>query len=166
MHTHEERKTLIQTALAEGKSLKEIGNLLGGVSRQRIYQLMDRYQIQTPEKRRKGYWKTQGNESQWLHRILCSRGIKGVEREKILKKFENNFPKVCPILGIPLQYGVPGQRNDTSASVDRILPDKGYTAENVEIISWRANRIKNNGTCQEFKQIFDYLSKYSFAKYN
>ena len=54
----------------------------------------------------------------------------------------------CPVLGI--EYVIGGSRVvDGTPSIDRLDPSKGYTPENVRVISTRANRIKNNGTHAE-----------------
>lgn len=74
-----------------------------------------------------------------------------------LKEGDLVVPKKCPILGIPLIWeGGQGQQ-DGSPSIDRIVPEKGYTADNVWIISWRANRIKNNATVEELELIAEAL---------
>jgi hypothetical protein len=56
-------------------------------------------------------------------------------------------PTHCPFLGIPL---VSAQRRGNSrrdiASLDRIDSSKGYTKDNIEVISWLANTMKNNAT--------------------
>ena len=54
----------------------------------------------------------------------------------------DNVPPVpthCPILHIPI--GVP--------SLDRIDSSKGYTPDNVQWLSWRANDLKKNGSIEE-----------------
>ena len=56
------------------------------------------------------------------------------------------IPLVCPVLGIKLTQG--GMR-DSSPSLDRIDSNKGYEADNIWVISWRANGIKGNGTIHE-----------------
>jgi len=55
----------------------------------------------------------------------------------------------CPILGSTLNKNVSGHCNDTSPSVDRLRSDKGYVMSNINIVSNRANRIKNDGTATE-----------------
>lgn len=50
----------------------------------------------------------------------------------------------CPVLGGRFVYGE--GRHDWSPSVDRKDPSKGYVPGNVTVISWLANRIKNNCT--------------------
>ena len=55
------------------------------------------------------------------------------------------IPEVCPLLGIPLIKG-DGKIHDGSPSLDRKDPKRGYTKDNVWIISQLANKIKNNAT--------------------
>ena len=59
---------------------------------------------------------------------------------------------VCPILGLELDYFTE-VRTENSPSFDRIDPSKGYVKGNVQIVSWRANRIKNDGTAEEHEKI-------------
>lgn len=66
------------------------------------------------------------------------------------------IPQVCPVLGIPLIHGKGAQRNN-SPSVDRKIPALGYVEGNVQVISWRANDLKKNGTLEEFRRLIAYL---------
>jgi hypothetical protein len=63
----------------------------------------------------------------------------------------------CPIFGIPLDWsrhrGNGTVTTDGSPSLDRIDPSKGYIKGNVWIISYRANRIKNDATHEELKLV-------------
>ena len=53
----------------------------------------------------------------------------------------------CPILGIELDYSASeGKNPDYSPSIDRIDTSKGYTKDNVWVISNKANRMKNDGS--------------------
>ena len=61
---------------------------------------------------------------------------------------ELTFPISCPVLGIPLKFNR-GQMQDDSYSIDRIDSTQGYTIDNIRVISWRANRLKNNATNEE-----------------
>lgn len=64
------------------------------------------------------------------------------------------IPAYCPLLGIKLIKGsVDGRVTDNSPSIDRKDSKRGYTKDNIWIISYRANRIKNDATFQEFKNI-------------
>lgn len=69
-------------------------------------------------------------------------------------------PPVCPILGIPLKgWFVNNGLQFDSPSVDRIDPTKGYTPDNIRIISWRANKIKSDATLAEIEAVANYMRK-------
>lgn len=67
-----------------------------------------------------------------------------------------DWPTHCPVLGIELNYFSEG-RQENSVSFDRKNPTKGYIKDNVVILSWRANRIKNDGTAEEHELIAKYI---------
>ncbi len=56
--------------------------------------------------------------------------------------------ETCPILGVEIKYGG-GEKNNRSASLDRIDSFKGYTKDNVQVISMLANLMKANSTRDE-----------------
>lgn len=68
----------------------------------------------------------------------------------------------CPILGVELDYcstkSKRGQVADNVASLDRIIPELGYVPGNVNIISWRANKLKSNITLDEMQAFVNYYS--------
>lgn len=69
-----------------------------------------------------------------------------------------NIPDYCPVLGIQLKPTKGGfGRNRAAPSIDRINPSLGYIKGNIAIISWRANRIKNNYTSNELRMVADWL---------
>jgi hypothetical protein len=63
-----------------------------------------------------------------------------------------HVPSHCPLLGIEL-YIAEGRKTakDNSPSLDRIDSTKGYTKDNVWVISHRANTIKSNATLEEIE---------------
>jgi len=65
------------------------------------------------------------------------------------------YPKVCPVLGIELDWGKNG-RQPNSPSLDRIDPTKGYIPGNVMMISDLANSMKNNATPEQLNQFSRY----------
>lgn len=67
------------------------------------------------------------------------------------------IPEQCPILGVQLVTKA-GKRTDSTPSLDRKTPGKGYVKGNVAIISWRANRLKNDGTIEELEKIVAYMN--------
>ena len=64
----------------------------------------------------------------------------------------------CPILGLPLAWCSSSEfRNENAPSLDKINPELGYVKGNVAWLSWRANRIKNDGTSEEHRKIAAWL---------
>ena len=51
-------------------------------------------------------------------------------------------PERCPILGVLLETGK-GRALARSPTLDRIDNNRGYTPDNVQVISYRANTMKN-----------------------
>lgn len=61
-----------------------------------------------------------------------------------------HVPFFCPYLGIRLESGSYKDRRDGRApTLDRINPLKGYTPDNIEVISDLANRMKQNATIEQ-----------------
>ena len=67
-----------------------------------------------------------------------------------------DIPLTCPIIGIPMKWHR-GSPQDDSFSFDRIDSSKGYSIDNIQIISFRANRAKNNLTAEELKKFSQYF---------
>lgn len=67
------------------------------------------------------------------------------------------IPEICPILGIPLFFS-PSIKTDNTPSLDRIDSQLGYIKGNVWIISWKANRVKNNVSLNELIKIGEWAS--------
>ncbi|HUU89449.1 MAG TPA: hypothetical protein VMX17_17075 [Candidatus Glassbacteria bacterium] len=62
----------------------------------------------------------------------------------------------CPMLGIELKIDN-NKSADNSPSLDRIVPKLGYIVGNIQVISYRANRIKNDATIEELEKILFFL---------
>ena len=62
------------------------------------------------------------------------------------------IPHECPVFNKPFE-----DSGEYIPSIDRIDPNKGYIINNIAIISLRANRIKNDGTAEEHRQIAQWL---------
>jgi hypothetical protein len=58
------------------------------------------------------------------------------------------FPDLCPYLGVKMEVSEKRQGR-SSPSLDRIDSTKGYTKENIRVISWLANTMKNNASRNE-----------------
>lgn len=66
----------------------------------------------------------------------------------------------CPLLGLELTYSkYEGSAPDNYASLDRIIPSKGYVDGNVQILSFRANTLKGHATLEEMQLLVENWGK-------
>lgn len=83
---------------------------------------------------------------------------RGIEFSLSLTDINNlSFPITCPILEIPLKYHTDKPQDD-SYSIDRIDNSLGYISGNIQVISYKANRAKNNLTNEELKKLALFIS--------
>lgn len=73
-----------------------------------------------------------------------------------------SIPDYCPVLDIKLnrEQGVGKNHWNDSPSIDKIVPEKGYVKGNILIISWRANRLKQNATISEMQKLAKFYSQF------
>ena len=75
----------------------------------------------------------------------------------------------CPITGDKLEWKqgnsdeVNGKPNEKSYSIDRLDPTKGYMKDNILVVSWRWNRMKND-TPLNYMMRFCFYMKLNFPK--
>lgn len=65
----------------------------------------------------------------------------------------------CPILDIDFQLGFLNEikkNRDYAPSLDRIIPSKGYVKGNLVIVSFIANRVKNNVSVETLEKIVNF----------
>lgn len=91
--------------------------------------------------------------------------LRGIQKRAKDKGLEFNleledilYPEKCPILGILLKRN-DGHLKGDSPSVDRIDPARGYTKDNVQVISQKANAMKHNATPEELLLFADWIYK-------
>ena len=72
------------------------------------------------------------------------------------------IPEYCPILNIPIILDI--ERNNSgrgptmnSPSLDKIIPELGYVKGNVRVISFKANKYKNDMDRETVQKILDYM---------
>lgn len=65
----------------------------------------------------------------------------------------------CPLLGLPLIYAT-GKIHDNSPTLDRKIGERGYTKDNIAVISHRANRLKSDSTIEELQTLLNNLIRY------
>lgn len=71
------------------------------------------------------------------------------------------IPEYCPVFpDLKLELlPIAGKRSDASLSLDRLIPERGYVPGNVSVISWRANRIKNDGSYEDHLAITEWMRR-------
>ena len=176
--TAEQKQQIFQWA-SEGTAMTEIVKRLGNVvSRQRVHQLCAKANISSVAIRKEkndkeqhlkmsAKWGEQWQDKEWRASALFQAMKEKFKNKRQAAKYSKHdwklnfndleWPLVCPVLGLELDYFC-SVRTENSVSFDRIDNDKGYVAGNVVIMSWRANRIKNDGTAEEHKKIADFLT--------
>lgn len=105
--------------------------------------------------------------SVWVHDVFHNAKYRskknGIEFSITKKWVALSVVKFCPLLQIELNYGA-SKSSDSSASIDRVDSSKGYTPENCKIISFKANRIKNNATLQDIQMLAKNLGAYESGR--
>ena len=61
----------------------------------------------------------------------------------------------CPLLGVEITLTT-GPRTPGSPSIDRFRPELGYTQANCWVISFRANRMKQDATLDFMRRVLEY----------
>ncbi len=90
------------------------------------------------------------------NRLKASASKRNIPFDLTVVELNNlSYPITRPILGIPLHYNR-GSAADDSYSVDRIDSTLGYTIDNIEVISLRANKLKSDATLQEIQLLAEY----------
>ena len=150
----------IKELLEAGQNETQIAHIIG-LSKQGTNYLVRKYLPQLSKQYRKQV-KIQTQRLTDLQRAQHARfqrkraNAKQIGIEFALKQDEVAYPTHCPILGLELDYFAE-TRQENCASFDRLDSSKGYIKDNVVIVSWRANRIKNDGTAEEHRRIADFM---------
>jgi hypothetical protein len=157
---NEENVSKLKKYVEDGNKLEWVGRKFG-VSKQRIYQVMQRHNITTNKRKVKTMYSDSEHPERlmWLNRKLASEGVSAKDRKEWLAIID--CPDRCPVFGFEMNYlnSDPGRGRDYGPSLDRIDSNKGYELHNVQVISWRANRIKNDSTPEELRMLADYMEK-------
>jgi len=103
------------------------------------------------EKRRKNYLNNRKNEMFYAARWRA----KNKNLDFTITLDDILIPEVCPVFNIPLD----SRDRFRAPALDRIDNKLGYIKNNVQVISSKANRLKNNGSLEEFKLIVSYMEK-------
>ena len=77
-----------------------------------------------------------------------------IDKDTKPDKEKTGYPDYCPILGIRLDHELGA---DHRPSFDKVIPEHGYLKGNVQIISYKANRLKSNMHLNDFKKFVEYI---------
>lgn len=104
----------------------------------------------------------EANPSEALYRIAKGRA-KRRGYEFTIELSDITVPDKCPVLGIALysNRGKGTRQSDNSPTLDRVDNSKGYIKGNVQVISWKANQLKSNGTLDEFRALVKWLEQFN-----
>jgi hypothetical protein len=161
-----EKENLVALA-NQGNTLEFIGGIYG-VTRERIRQIFKQYGITSGQavkrkQREASHYTRRGDQTQDYYSTKRQKfATKKANAKKLGIPFtiqfgEIEWPTHCPVLGIEIDYFANG-RQENSPSLDRINSNLGYVKGNVAVISWRANRIKNDGSLEEHVKIVSWMS--------
>lgn len=118
------------------------------------------YSNTLPEKKISRYYKHRANpEYMMWYAAKCRAKLKSLPFD--ITPDDIKIPQTCPILGIPITQSNNGHFNHNSPSIDRIHSNKGYTKDNILVISFRANSIKKDATVEELRKIYEFYSTFS-----
>ena len=93
--------------------------------------------------------------------------VQGIKKRAVRKGLEFDITEediightVCPVFGVDLVFAT-GSRGGTSysLSVDRIDSNRGYTKDNIQVMSRLANVMKNNATPEQLLMFADWIIK-------
>lgn len=102
------------------------------------------------------YHITEKELKQLVNQLKASAKKRGIEFNLSTTDIDEiGIPLTCPVLGIPLKFHR-GKPQDNSISFDRIDSSKGYTKDNLVIVSYRANKLKSNATLEEMRSMITF----------
>lgn len=107
--------------------------------------------------KRQAVWTKENPVKRMLYRAKARAEQKGILFD--LQECDVSIPDVCPLLGTPFSFHL-GKPTPYSPSLDRIVPELGYTKGNVMVVSMRANVAKNDLSLDELKLLVENLEKY------
>lgn len=119
---------------------------------------------ETIDERKKYYESTKERKKQYKSTIRNKNSLSGIKQRAKKKGLEFNLTiedipltAYCPVFGWLLERT--NKANDKSPSVDRIDSTKGYTKDNIQILSNKANRMKQDATPEELLMFADWIYK-------
>ncbi len=138
----------------------EVGKKWRVNNQERLKQMSKEYHKRTDVKKRRAeitrLWNRENVESTLLTKARQRAKSKNIQCN--INKEDIIVPKFCPILGMELKIS-DGKMSKNSPTLDRIDNQKGYIKGNIQVISCRANTIKNDSSFEEIEKIFNWYKK-------
>lgn len=179
--TEDEKQKIIKLA-KEGYGYTDISNIFNKkITKQRVKQIclaanIDAFGIKQKKLAEKhenkmvskwgANWKNKEHRRSFIYQAMRQKfrakkaNATRVGKEWTVEFGDLEFPTHCPILNIELDYFAETAQ-ENSPSFDCVDPSKGYVKGNVVVISWRANRIKNDGSAEEHLLISEFIASYA-----
>jgi hypothetical protein len=145
----------ISERLVKGGSCRECKNLISKKIREKDREKYNEY----CRKKKKEHYSTEKRREKYLNNIESELFYAAKNRAKnknidfTITIEDVIIPNKCPVFDIPLN----NKDRLHAPTLDRIINELGYIKGNVQVISSKANRLKNNGTIEEFKKIIKYM---------
>lgn len=101
-------------------------------------------------------------ESPFKHKATRARSRAqslGVPYDLDAEYLESIWTGICPVLSVPISLVEKDRSDEFTAELDRFIPSKGYIKGNVCFLSRRANRLKNNVSSKELKQLLNWMEE-------
>lgn len=120
---------------------------------------MRRLSSTTPASREyiREWWKKKRELDPTYEMFMSARKrAKAKQLEFDIDKSDIVIPSVCPVLNIPV-YISKGKSSKNSPCLDRIDNSKGYTKDNIRVISNKANHCKSDLSIEEVENLLKYM---------
>lgn len=121
---------------------------------------------ETIDERKRYYTNNLERKQKYRKKHSEERALSGIKQRAKIKNLpfdltleDISIYSVCPVFGISLERSTTGKQANNSPSVDRIDSTKGYTKDNIQILSNKANRMKQDATPEELLMFADWIYK-------
>lgn len=108
---------------------------------------------------KRGYERERQYYDTFLARYLLTTARKRAKEKGIactIREEDIHVPVLCPIMGVRLGRAR-GAFDKSSPSLDRVDSTLGYIPGNVRVISWFANKLKNDMTLDQAEKLVSYM---------
>jgi len=94
------------------------------------------------------------------YNLKSSANYQGVEYSLDAEYLKSIWTGRCSIFGLDIHLKTGCRSDPYHAEVDKIIPKYGYVKGNVQWVSHRANRLKDNATIDELEKVLENMRKH------